>query len=660
MSAPGPDVYRKVARDVRKRLAADGRLVRNLPDDGRIFFDRALPFIALYRRPPGRDDRGTAELLQGLSSYFIASGEKSASDGVGDLLGQWAHSVAAELGACLILELWSSRGVPVPDEDGGGVGERQDLDVVHEPVRAEPTVRIHASDSVPASLVGNLGTALRELEIRPDRGGDLGVPPQLAEVTVRMSSEPVPDDLLPLDFDDPTGAFVRIGLEVSPFYRTPDGTAPFPRVVHAFRAGLAKAVEDSLFPWTQDCTTLDVPHARSLARANIGRPSRLVDERLAEVYESFDLLMQVTPVNSDQAWERFKDDGYDGKPDFVYRPLPFDPENLKRRLFDVPIEKVEDPLLADLFREKQEELDRQITLLRDIGTPDFVHSSRLLYGPVDDDLVRLAEDVLGVIPDPAERDRSTSSGRVGAEAFLERAEEEIKWYRAVNPGFRASAEIRDDIASGLVVSKGTLCISKDLSLPAERVDALLQHEVGTHLVTYCNGETQPFRLLSAGLAGYDPLQEGLAVLAEYLVGGLTPGRARTLAARVIGVRGMLDGRPFADNWRHLVESHGFGKRTAFGILVRVYRGGGLVKDALYLAGLRDLLAYLADDQHSIEPLFMGKVALGHVDAVQELVLRGILQTPSNKPHWMNNPDALERLDACRSLSVMKMIEEIAA
>ena len=47
--------------------------------------------------------------------------------------------------------------------------------------------------------------------------------------------------------------------------------------------------------------------------------------------------------------------------------------------------------------------------------------------------------------------------------------------------------------------------------------ALLHHEVGTHLVTHVNGTHQPIKVLGVGLAGYDETQEGLAVLAEYLV-----------------------------------------------------------------------------------------------------------------------------------------------
>lgn len=662
----GPGVskgpYARIASQVRTRLARDGRLYRNLPGEGCLFFDRALPFVVLYRTPPGRDDAGTRDILKGVASYCLASGERRDVEGVRHVLEAWSETVASQLGAFVVLEVWTESGWQDRVEADGGTMEN-----VHDAVMHQPRITLHVPDHAPDELVGDLTEALTELRICPIRGGDLGVPHRLAEVRVVRTAEPSPPDMLAPDFRDRTGATYRLGLEISPFFRTPDGATAFPRVVLALRAGLANAIENAIHPWSLEETTLDAPHPRALARTAVGRSARYVDERLAEVYGAFDLLLQVTPVNTDEAWTAFRESGCSGAPSLEYRPLPFDPEHLKRRLFDVPIEKINDPLLADLFREKQEELDAQISLLRCVGTGAFVHTSQFLYGTVDDELVEMACRILDRVgpPHPCGEDDGADDGpaacdRVGANAFLERSREEIRRYRETSGDFWGEVEIRDDIAAGLLVSKGTLCISDTLSLPVNRVEALVQHEIGTHLVTHSNGRNQPFRLLASGLAGYDPLQEGLAVLAEYLVGGLTPGRARTLAARVITVRGMLEDRPFAESWRRLVDEYGFRPRAAFNVTVRAYRGGGLVKDALYLAGLRDLLKYLAHDDHSIEPLLIGKVALAHVDAVQELVLRGILRTPAAKPFWMNDPDAMARLEACRSLTVLDLIEEIAA
>ena len=123
------------------------------------------------------------------------------------------------------------------------------------------------------------------------------------------------------------------------------------------------------------------------------------------------------------------------------------------------------------------------------------------------------------------------------------AEDEIARYRLLSPEFTASVSIREDLYSGLLVSRGRLLVGRRTKIPAARVDALLQHEVGTHLVTYYNGRAQPFRQLDSGLAGYDGLQEGLAVLSEYLVGGLSRPRMRLLAARVIAVEQLVQGPP---------------------------------------------------------------------------------------------------------------------
>src|SRR5690606_40126583 len=84
------------------------------------------------------------------------------------------------------------------------------------------------------------------------------------------------------------------------------------------------------------------------------------------------------------------------------------------------------------------------------------------------------------------------------------------------------------------------------------LEALIQHEVGTHIATYFNGKVQPLQLFSLGVPGYEKLQEGLAVFSEYMVDGLSNERLKILAARVICVRHMLMGNFFVDTFSLLV------------------------------------------------------------------------------------------------------------
>jgi uncharacterized protein (TIGR02421 family) len=174
------------------------------------------------------------------------------------------------------------------------------------------------------------------------------------------------------------------------------------------------------------------------------------------------------------------------------------------------------------------------------------------------------------------------------------------------------------------------------------------------LLTFINGRAQRFALVHAGLAGYETLQEGLAVLAEFVTGGLSASRVRTLAARVIAVQSLTEGNSFEQTFARLVDGYGYGPRAAFNATLRVYRGGGLTKDVIYLRGLRDVMNYLGHG-HNIEPLLLGKIALRHVPFIQELRLRGVLDPPAILPRYLSNPHMAERLEQCRHATIEQLL-----
>jgi uncharacterized protein (TIGR02421 family) len=175
---------------------------------------------------------------------------------------------------------------------------------------------------------------------------------------------------------------------------------------------------------------------------------------------------------------------------------------------------------------------------------------------------------------------------------------------------------------------------------------LLHHEVGTHVVTYQNGARQPLRLLTIGLPGYDETQEGLAVLAEYLTGGLDPRRLRVLAARVVAIAEMLDGAEFLEIFESLRTEHQIPRRTAWSIAIRAVVGGGSVKDAIYLRGIARILQALAEGI-TLDVLFVGKLALDHIPLIQDLLDRDVLNPPWVRPRWLDVPGAQERLARLR-------------
>jgi uncharacterized protein (TIGR02421 family) len=443
-----------------------------------------------------------------------------------------------------------------------------------------------------------------------------------------------------------------LGLEVAPVYRAADTGDLFPIILRSLRRQLSRALQRSFYQFTRTHTTHRPPHYQALGRRVIRKVVFGIDRQLAEIADTFDFLLQVTPVNSERAWRDFQASKYDRTPSFHYRPLAVDPPLLKRRLFRIPIERIEDPAIADILRQKRDELDRQITMLGDINTARFMYGSVQLYGTIEDSLLNLANELLYRLPRKPSEERAN---RLGADAFAERAREELRQYRAKWAGLEARVEIRSDIGNGLLVSRGALLIGKEARIPVSRVEALLQHEIGTHVLTYYNGRAQPLTQLYSGLAGYEALQEGIAVLSEYLVGGLSRSRMRLLAARVLAAHRLLGGASFVQTFTEMHEAHGFEKRTAFSIALRVYRGGGLTKDAVYLRGLCQVLEYLKGGGE-LNLLFVGKIGVEHIPIVRELRHRGILQEPPLHPRYMDMPAARERLAMLRSgMTVLDLI-----
>ena len=603
---------------VTARLKDDLRIRRTLPERGRLHIDRPLPFLCVYRRPPG-GDAGTERLVTTEASYLIGSGSARQAPGLKKLAEAVVATVAPEFGAFLIVEIRAGR--PVPSNGAAGLGPGPGFHLIA-PKREE--------------LDEFLATFEQELaRIRLGRAR--------ADVRVSEAGRVLPSALTPIvsaAVAKRTNCFV-LGLEVRPVYRNPDTGDLYPLVLRELRRNLCLALKRSFYAFTRTLTTQRPRHYHVLGRRAVVKAVWDVDCGLAEVADSFDFLLQLTPVNAEQAWNSFRRSGHERAPVWRYRPSPVDPMILKRRLFAVPLERVEDPAIFELLREKQIELDRKLTLLHDVNSSRFLHGSVQLYGEVGAETLATAEDLLDRLP-PRSRD-DAGGGYLDAGAFADRAREEIGYYRRQWAEVEAKVEVRADVASGLMVSHGDLLIGAGTRIPAARADALLSHEIGTHVLTYYNGRAQPFRQLYSGLAGYEALQEGLAVLAEYLVGGLSRPRLRLLAARVVAVRRLTEGASFVEVFRELVRDHGFDRRTAFTIAMRVYRGGGLTKDAVYLQGLLEALEYVAGDGN-LRPLFVGKIAARHVPVVRELTWRGVLRESPLTPRYLERDDARRRLE----------------
>lgn len=584
-------------------LEKNGPIRLDLNGKGRLFMDRPMPFLAVHI---GQRSAVARDIAMANSSYLLAANLTDAVTVI-KLVGK---AMAERFGAFVVFD----------------VGELAKDELAEDaPYLAPFTVTASAP---------------------PDRTAQAALSALVNGIQTASARYRTPRiDRLKLDDDAHASlarkipAFSVITLRFAPIYKVPQSSEVYPELRDRLVANLFDAVLQSAADFARIATCLEPASHRALGRRVFVDAVQRADRAIDEIARRFDFLLAVTPINSEDAWSEFKSSNFERAPHFLYRPLAFNIADSKKALFSINLDRFEDPVLTTLYREKQTELDQQLSMLSARGERQFVELGRALYRSIEPRLSQAAHDIL----------QATAGSQSGDDSdtvdyrFLERrAKIMIDRYATQSKGFAASVAVRDDLPAGMMVSNGQLLISRHSAMAKGRVEALLSHEVGVHLLTYFNGSGHGLQIFRSGLAGYEGVQEGLAVLAEYLSGGMTVARLRLLAARVCAVAGMLDGASFVDTFALLHHKHGFSDRNAFNIALRVHRGGGLAKDAIYLRGLLELLDHLSRGG-VLDSFWMGKIASSHLSVMQELSLRGLLGPPQTLPQFLDSPGADQRL-----------------
>jgi len=573
---------------------SDGlRSMFEIPGNGFVHLEPALPFLYIYRSMP--NDAGTKRLVKSGASYLII-GDVEAFD-YSELIIELSEAMNGKHNAFLIVDIYS--------------GEKGSTDF-----------RIHAPASrLPASIEA-LKHELHKIKVS-DNAPYLGVNVDEDEVSIKGIS------VLPCSSDEilECGATL-IHIEVPPVYRNSRGVL-FPVFFRRFRDHFSRALQKAIFEFVRVQTSSGIPSFTAIGKRNVHQELYKLDKELTAIEASFSLLMLVAPVNINNIRDTFFDSGFKTVPDYHYRLLPVDPDKLKRKLFNLRIDEIDDPALAYLYSEKREELDKQLSMLKERGTRNFFYSSIRLFHGVEKDLKKEAEDILSILPEEQE---ANPSDLMNAQEFKKLAQEEFEFFKKQDADFTGKVHIKEDL-NIMMVSQGEFYLPKNYELTRKEANALLQHEIGTHVLTYYNGSKQPLTQLKAGLADYDTMQEGIAVMAEFLCGSLTPNRLRTLAGRVIAGDALMKGCDFKDMFDLLKNTYGFSKDRAFNIVSRMFQGGGFLKDIVYLKGFVQLRHYL-NSGGDLEVLLAGKFALHHVNIIKELIDREVLIPPTIKPRYL--------------------------
>lgn len=595
----------------------NGSLRQPVGEGGRVHVDRWLPFLVLHR---GSDDPASIARRVAINSASYLVWDSDDDHAALSALEAVATRLRDEQGRLLVVSL----------------ADRTEIESDLDSTRLPPLVATISAEDCEGSrrAAKKLAETLRKLEI------DLR----------QCEAEIVPfQPLMPSDFHRllvELAGVQRLAVTLPAVHRRADG-GTYPAIAHDVAASAGDALLRAACAFLDDGQGRAPKHYRSLGRSAYLNAALKADRKLGAIASSFDFLLSISPINMIAAREQFLADRFEKLPVFHYRPLTVDPDLAKRDLYAIDLGTLEDPLLEQLLAEKRREIDAQLTMLATRNTASFRPASMFLYGSVDQTLL---DDAMVIL-------RSTAIDPprgpvVRAHEIAGAAKRMIEAYQQAGP-FDATVEIREDV-SGLLVSGGCLMIGSDTVMPARRLDALLAHEVGIHLLTYFNGAQQGLAIFRTGLAGYEGIQEGLGVFAEWATGGLTRTRLRLLAGRVMAVEAMLKGATFIDVWRILHREHGFSASGAFGIAARVFRSGGLAKDAIYLQGFKAVVE-LVRSGSSLDPFWLGKIAVGHIPAVEELLQRRLAEAPPFLPHFLDRPESRARIASLREAKSLRII-----
>lgn len=406
---------------------------------------------------------------------------------------------------------------------------------------------------------------------------------------------------------------------------------PYPPIIQGLAKSFKKIIVNNSQHYINRLANFNVKKKASLLHGDLQPELVKIDKSLFRLVKNFELLSFVNPANLEAEKTKFFKAKCNYNPEYRYKPLTIDPHIFKAKMFRLDVDSLEDIHFRQIYIDIINAYSDKVDMLSSLGTEKFLYNSLRYFGKSTEQDISNANFLMYCNELPQFEDETLLSTQEVFDIFKLEGEKY---------GFDFKVEQSNSIPSDALVinSKQTVYLKKGAVFSGSRITALLNHEIGVHMVTTKNAELQPLKFLSIGLPQNTHTQEGLAIMSELKSGCLTITRLKELAMRVLGVDMMAKGYDFKSTFHALSEKSTMNHDKLYYLVARIYRGGGFTKDYLYLNGFRKMLR-LEDSGISSDNLFLGKTSHSYLPLLNEFVDRGILNKPKYKCDSFVNPKA---------------------
>ncbi|MFB6116223.1 MAG: tyrosine/phenylalanine carboxypeptidase domain-containing protein [Candidatus Nanosalina sp.] len=318
-------------------------------------------------------------------------------------------------------------------------------------------------------------------------------------------------------------------------------------------------------------------------------PVNVEDEVVAEL--SRGTISRNISLDEDIPVENLESDSMDG-PDFSYvnrKEFPDREDEFNRLEAELEREDVPESIKT-AYRDSIQEARALSRIAANLGGSETVQdASSDIYGTPSESTVEWAEGVLETV-DPTDDARYTEGRFTTGEMkdTLEKTLELVGMDRwRVDTRQKGSVKVN--------------AANQEISVPEERkfteneMMRLLVHEIGSHTLRGANGYSQDFQIFGAGAGGYHQAGEGVALFLEEATGLSNPNTMRKYAGRVKSVESVMNGEEFTETYL-MNRELGFDHDQAWSMSLRAHRGGGFIKDHIYAEGLRQVDAYIREEE----------------------------------------------------------------